>query len=106
MMLGHFIPRNHEPIVKEFVQPDASPSFIYWLFKYRCVECKRPATEINEIIPRSRWINAADEWRNRVPLCRVCHEKYHHDGVTDLKIQALKLKRNEFLIAMGREDYL
>lgn len=105
-MLGHYIPRNYEPAIKEFIQPTADPSFIYWLFKYRCVECKRPATEINEIVPRSRWKSATLEWRNRVPMCQRCHEKFHHDGVTDVKIQALKIKRNEFLIAMGRMEYV
>lgn len=106
LMLGHYIPRNYEPVEKEFIVPVPDDYFIYWLFKYKCVQCKRPATEINEIIPRARSKKSILDWRNRVSLCRRCHDEFHHDGVTDAKIQSLKIARNEFLISMGRMEYV
>lgn len=107
MMLGHYIPpRDFHPVEKEFVMPVADDYFIFWLFKYKCVQCKRPANEINEITPRARSKKSILDWRNRVPLCRECHDKFHRTGVTELKIQELRIKRNEFLIAMGRIEYV
>lgn len=101
-----YTPHNYIPIQKEFVQPTADSSFIFWLFKYRCVMCKRPAQDVNEIIPRSRWTLAAQEWKNRVPLCRNCHNEFHRSGVTNAKIQEMQNKRKDFLIAMNRMEYV
>jgi len=106
-MLGHYIPPVNFPAVeKEFIQPVPDDYFIHWLFKYKCVTCKKPATEINEIIPRSRSKNSILDWRNRVTLCRECHHKYHLNGVTSEKISEMKTKRGEFLISMGRMEYV
>jgi 5-methylcytosine-specific restriction endonuclease McrA len=93
-------------IEPEFVEPNPSDHFIYWLFRYRCVECKKSATEINEIIPRSRSKKAIFDWKNRVPLCKECHQNYHADGVTDFKMRTMQHARREFLKTMGREDYV
>ena len=106
-MLGHYIPPVNFPVVeKEFVQPTPEPYFIYWLFKYKCIQCKHPATEINEIVPRSRSNKSVLDWRNRVTLCRDCHNKFHQTGVTSEKIQKMKTDRREFLTAMGRMEYV
>ena len=99
--LTRFQPPEREP-----VEPNASAHFIHWLFRYRCVKCKRAGQEINEIIPRSRAKNAADDWENRVLLCSDCHRWYHEDGVTDKKIEQLKELRFSFLKSFGREEYL
>jgi hypothetical protein len=108
VMLGHYIPPANMPDQpkKEFVQPSPEPYFIYWLFKNRCIMCTKPATEINEIIPRSRSKDSILDWRNRVTLCQSCHREFHQNGVTDEKIYAMKHKRREFLTSMGRVDYV
>lgn len=106
-MLGHFIPnQNYAPIKKEITAPVPDDYFIWFLFKHKCVMCKHPATEINEIIPRSRSKKSILDWRNRVTLCRNCHMIYHLAGVTQKKIEIMKETRKEFLIAIGREIYV
>lgn len=94
------------PILREHVEPSFSDSFIYWLFKRRCVDCKQPAGEINEIIPRSRSKKAVTDWKNRVCMCHHCHRKYHDGGVTDDKMTQLKEKRDSFLEMIGRGEYV
>lgn len=94
------------PIHREFVEPSPSDAFIYWLFKRRCVDCRQPASEINEILPRSRSKKAVTDWKNRVPMCHHCHRKYHDGGVTDEKMTRLYEKRQEFLIMIGRYEYI
>ncbi len=92
--------------VKEFVEPDASDAFIWFLFKHRCVYCRKPATEINEIVPRSRSKQSIQDWENRVLMCRECHNDYHRHGVNSGTIEDLQQKRVEFLKSMGREKYV
>ena len=83
-----------------------SDEFVFWLFKHRCVMCRKQATEINEIEMRSRSKLSVSNWKNRVPLCKECHEAYHHDGVTDEKMIEMREKRKEYLIAIDREEYV
>lgn len=97
---------KYTPPVREFVEPNASDSFIYWLFRYRCVECKKPASEINEIEPRSRSKTNILNWKNRVPLCSECHRKYHDGGVSDKKADEMRKHRAEFLESTGRSEYI
>ena len=85
--------------------PNNSREFIFWLFNSRCIMCKRPATEINEIVPKARSKDAM-EWHNRVTLCRTCHEKYHKDGVTSFKLINMIETREQFLISLGRNRYI
>ncbi len=102
------IPKHALP-VQEFVEPNPSDYFIYWLFKYRCIVCKQSATEINEIIPRSRSKKAIMDWKNRVPLCHEHHVGqggYHDGGVTNEKIENMRKARKEFLVSVGREIYV
>lgn len=94
------------PILREFVEPSSSDSFIFWLYKRRCIVCKNPASEINEIVLRSRSKNAVSDWKNRVCMCHNCHRKYHDGGVTDDKMVALKEKRDSFLLMIGRDEYV
>lgn|SRR5574341_474760 len=106
-MLGHYIPhRDFRPTEKEFIVPSSSDYFIWWLFKYKCVMCHKPATEINEIHPRSRSKKNILNWRNRVTLCQNCHQTFHHNGVTEQKILEMQKRRREFLISAGRNDYV
>ena len=105
--ITHFIPpENFQKLQKEFVEPNSSDHFIYFLFSYRCINCKRPATEINEIKPRGRSKKNILDWKNRVPMCRECHTNFHKDGVTDAKIIATKMLREQFLISARREKYV
>jgi len=94
------------PIPREFIEPTPSDSFIWWLFRRRCIMCNRPATEINEIIPRSRSIFSITDWKNRVTLCQECHREFHKDGVTDFKIKNMQYERRRFLINTGRSEYV
>jgi phage baseplate assembly protein W len=68
--------------------------------------CQQPASEINEIVMRSRSKKAVMDWKNRVTLCREDHRKYHDGGVTDAKIVEMRLKRSEFLVMIGRDEYV
>jgi len=91
--------------IHEYVQPIPDSSFIFWLFHYRCIVCKKDATEVNEIVPRSRSKNSINDWRNRVPLCRTCHNEYHKKGVNSGTIKEMQKTRNEFLLTFGRKEY-
>lgn len=91
---------------KEFVVPNASDSFIWWLFKHLCVVCHKPATEINEIVPRSRSKESILNWENRVTMCRECHGEYHRHGVNFGTQEELFFKRQEALKLFGREEYI
>lgn len=104
--INHYIPQNYAPVEKEYVEPRADDYFIYWLFRYRCVECKMAAQEINEIVPRARSKKSILNWKNRVPLCRACHIAYHDKGVTEAKIFKMRVNRIEYLQAIGRADYV
>lgn len=105
--LTHYVPpRNFEPLQKEFVAPVADDYFIWWLFRRRCVQCHKPASEINEIIPRGRSKESIHDWTNRVTLCHACHVEFHHNGVTDAKIQKMQEDRKNWLISIGRKDYI
>lgn len=104
--ITHYIPQNLPKLEHEFVEPTDHPSFFYWLFRYRCMECKKPGQEINEIIPRARSKGAIMDWRNRVLLCRECHAKFHQGGVTKAKIEAMQLMRKEYLMSIDRGKYV
>ena len=80
-------------------------SFLYELFNHRCVSCKRPATQINHIIPRARGDSSKD-WRNQVPQCTRCHNEFHHNGVTLKKITLLEIDRELFLTSLKRKKYI
>jgi len=90
---------------KEFIEPRADDYFIWWLFRNRCIMCHQSATEINEIIPRSRSKKSVLAWDNRVTLCRECHNEYHKHGVNSEAVENMQTKRHEFLMANGREEY-
>lgn len=104
----HYIPPGEGflPIKHEFVEPTESDSFIWFLFRFRCMECKQPGSEINEIVPRARSKNSIHDWKNRVVLCRTCHAKFHMNGVTDEKINKMRINRVEFLSSIGRAEYI
>jgi len=103
----HFIPPAYvPPVVQEFVEPNPSDHFIHWLYRYRCAECKQPGQEINEIVPRSRSKESIMDWKNRILLCRHCHSMYHNNGVTDVKINAMRTVRKEYLLSIGRKEYI
>ena len=94
------------PEPKEFVEPNASDHFIWWLFRHLCVSCHKPASEINEIQPRSRSKQSILNWENRVLMCRECHNEYHRHGVNSKTQAELQEKRIEALKLFGREEYI
>jgi len=101
------LPKEYNPpILTEFVEPNPSDYFIWWLFMHRCIECRQSANEINEIVPRSRSKSSISNWRNRVTLCRMCHTHYHDGGVTNEKMNKMMFTRIEFLKSIGREKYV
>lgn len=106
--ITHYIPPAKLPeVVHEFVEPNPSDHFIHWLFRHRCIVCKSGSNiEINEILPRARSKKAIWDWRNRVTMCRGCHTIYHLYGVTKAKMDVLSATRKEFLISIGRGEYV
>lgn len=76
---------------------------IYETFNNRCIVCWKPATEINEIVLRSR-TKGAFRFENCVPLCSFHHWEYHHNGVTPEKIKAMQERRKEFLYLIGKDE--
>jgi hypothetical protein len=107
--ITHYIPANLPKLEQEFVEPVADDYFIYWLFRYRCIVCKKSATEINEIKPRGRSKKNILDWKNRVTLCQEHHtgqNGFHHHGVSDGKIEEMQKVRKEYLISVGREKYV
>jgi len=108
--ITHYIPPAHiQPIAHEFVEPNPSDHFIYWLFRYRCIMCSKPATEINEIVPRGRSKKSLLDWRNRVTLCQEHHtgqNGFHHNGVTLEKIKNMQEQRKEYLKSVDRAQYI
>lgn len=93
--------------LKPYIEPIPDPSFIYWLFRYRCANCwvKTQGLSIHEIVPRSRSKKSVMIWQNRVPMCQECHDDYHRTGVTDEKIKRLKKRRLDFLLNFDRKEY-
>ena len=104
------MPVRYAPMIspekKEFVEPVADDYFIWFLFRSKCVVCHKPATEINEIEPRSRSKKSITTWENRVTMCRGCHNDYHRHGVNSKTQEALAEKRIEALKLFGREEYI
>jgi 5-methylcytosine-specific restriction endonuclease McrA len=86
--------------------PINDAEWIWKLFKGRCIVCRKAAQDLNELIPRSRSQKSLLDWKNRVPMCRECHVKYHASGVSLQKLVALKEKRAEYLRSIGREKYI
>lgn len=76
------------------------------LFLHRCVVCWHPAQDINHIVLRSRSQSKIDDWKNKVPMCKTCHDLYHEDGVTQEKEDWLTTVRKEFLISIGESEYV
>ena len=93
------------PDPKEFIEPVPDDYFIWWLFRNKCVVCHKQATEINEIVPRSRSKLSILTWENRVTMCRECHNDYHKHGVNSKTQAKLQTKRDSFLRMIGREAY-
>lgn len=49
-------------------------------YQFICAVCFSPATQVHEIMPKSK--RPADwwAWENRVPLCANCHDRVHQEG--------------------------
>lgn len=82
-----------------------SDELLWYIYGGRCVVCKRKAVDINHIVPRSADHALIDDWRNKVPLCKTCHDEYHDGGVTEEKMKTMKKMQHDFLIARGKENY-
>ena len=68
------------------------------LFRSRCVGCMGNATQVHELIPRSRSKRATTMKNNRIPLCASCHNRAHFNGYTQDKADFLRNKAIERLI--------
>lgn len=75
---------------------DKDREFILWLFDGRCLRCGRKTNIIHEIVPISHGKSSL-HWKNRAPLCIVCHDWAHGIG-TNNSIPVLQEKRKQFLI--------
>lgn len=103
----HYIPPavTFADLPHEYIEPSPADSFIHWLYRYRCAECRMPGCEINEIIPRARSKKSITTWQNRILLCSSCHHKFHQNGVTKEKIEMMKSLQFDYLNSCGREVY-
>jgi hypothetical protein len=61
---------------------------------------------MNEIKTRGRSKTSILDWLNRVVLCRICHDEFHHGGVSQTKMNNMIAKRKTFLLSIGREAYI
>lgn len=97
---------------KVFVDPSGHEwrsvrSFIFWLFNGRCIVCGNVGTEVNHIVPKARGRDYKYDWKNMVLLCNEHHiGVYHHNGVTDEKIEVMLEKRTQSLRRLNRAMYL
>lgn len=82
-----------------------SREFIVWLFRGRCLICYRSGTDVNEILPRARGQDSL-AWQNKVLMCHEHHMAYHDNGVSPQAVLKMQERRSEFLIAIGREEYV
>ena len=80
-------------------------SFYLWLFKYHCLICGHSGSEIHHIIPRSHGEKSMD-WRNRILLCKECHNRIHNDGINKINIIKLQNKRARVLRSYNREGFI
>lgn len=72
------------------------------LFRCRCVmNLSHKAFEVNEIVPRSRTKKAITMPKNRVAICRSCHDRYHEGGVTEEKMDEMYRKAVDVLLGFG-----
>jgi 5-methylcytosine-specific restriction endonuclease McrA len=69
---------------------------VWGMFHSRCIRCDHPATEIHEIIPRSKRPNDWWEIENMVCLCMKCHQWGHNRG-TKFSAPILTVLRKERL---------
>lgn len=81
-------------ILRKMMEKDRAR--ILWLFDERCVRCWAPSRTIHEIEPISHGSHATN-WKNRVVICKTCHN-WAHDVGTKISIPILKALRQEFLI--------
>lgn len=49
-------------------------------YQFTCAVCLHPATEVHEIVPRSKKPENLWDFNNRVPLCKKCHHRIHEEG--------------------------
>lgn len=65
------------------------------MFGGRCVKCKRIASVVHEMVPRSCGSDTMKP-ENRVPLCNSCHSWAHRVG-TNVSAPILMELREKFL---------
>lgn len=80
---------------------------IWDAFRGRCFVCPehKPANTIHEIIPRALGKASMDK-HNRGPVCTECHDNIHRQGVSLYMVARLDQMRKDYLISIGREDYV
>jgi hypothetical protein len=68
------------------VKKDNDRELLFSIFKGRCPKCRKVATEIHELAPRSRGASSM-LLTNRTPICRGCHDEYHRAGASVSQIE-------------------
>jgi hypothetical protein len=86
-----------------------SNDFILNLFNRRCIglfePCFKFTTEIHEIEPRSSG-KSPMFWKNRVTLCHEHHMEFHRLGGSKELKDILRKRREDYLKAIGKENYV
>jgi len=75
------------------------------IFEYRCASCGEPAGTVHEMIPRARGKKSLT-FRNRIPLCHKQHDIEHQFGASPERIRNLQIVREEYLIRIGKPEYV
>lgn len=70
----------------------AKELMIFECFGYRCARCRKPATTLHEIVPKSKRPRDWDEKENRIPLCNECHTLVHSKGAINFEKELLNLR--------------
>lgn len=89
--------------IKRFHSKDVDADVILHIFEYRCLRCRKPATTVHEIVPKSHGRFDAMKPSNRVPLCDDCHHNWAHANTSE-SIPELTLMRTTYLEARSIRD--
>lgn len=70
------------------------------LFRNRCPKCRKTASTVHELEPRSRGA-ASMRMQNRTAICSTCHAEFHRQGASDKNIREWKELIKTYLTRIG-----
>lgn len=73
------------------------------LFVGRCPKCRKGATTVHELEPRSRGQKSL-QMQNRTAICYWCHLEFHNLGASKENIERWKVHIQKYLTSIGKYD--